>query len=244
MVRTDLQDRSPEEAVTVASLIDRNPALVGLRRQYEEQGFLFLPKGEGLFSQATLQDVAQIVIGEMSHPAAHCGRDPTHKVEVLEIVNDRAGAVPADASDIAPVMRMILGNKEMAVAMTYIAGLPEADPLHFRRCQAHFMEEGSLIGLHTDTASNSCYKLALSIGLSENYSGGEFVVMHRDGEHHRFHLNENDVVILDPEVPHEVKEVTAGVRVTLPIFWGTHNGTNGRQLFPSAHAFLNRFEEY
>src|SRR5436190_22238646 len=85
------------------------------------------------------------------------------------------------------------------------------------RCQAHLYSKGDFINLHTDSDSCPAYAYSLMLLLSDHYEGGEFV-MHDDGNIISLKPEKYSLVIVKSSYPHEVKEITEGIRRTLVFF--------------------------
>ena len=100
-----------------------------------------------------------------------------------------------------------------------------------RRAQVNTMSAGNYIGYHLDTDSNPDYGYSIVLQLGTDYAGGEFVAY--DGERPVFDAapEHRSALITRSDIPHEVKAVRAGRRISLVYFISVSSGDNRR---PSA----------
>ena len=118
--------------------------------------------------------------------------------------------------------------------MALYSSLIKSEPVCIRRAQVNRMEVGGFAGRHLDVASNPNYEYSIALQFGESFQGGEFVVYPPNGQ---------APVVLKPTLysmtisncrfPHEVREVTFGVRVSLVYFVSHSHGANPNPPPPS-----------
>ncbi|MCX4967273.1 2OG-Fe(II) oxygenase [Streptomyces sp. NBC_00654] len=137
-------------------------------------------------------------------------------VDSFDIAVSESRSVPHEvaAPHIAEKILEIIAKSE---AMAYWGELC-GHKVSVRRAQANYMQQGQYIGRHTDSESNPEYCANVVIGLSDDYTGGEFVA-HMDNEQsRRFILRRGSILVGTNDLLHEVSEVSSGVRGSLVMF--------------------------
>lgn len=152
------------------------------------------------------------------------GIGDNNNVEVGRIVVDSfdiamsgssSGPHKVAAPHIAEEILQIIAKSE---AMAYWGELC-GHKVSVRRSQVNYMQRGQYIGRHTDSESNPEYCANVVIGLSDDYTGGEFVA-HGDSEQpRRFVLRRGSILVGTNDLVHEVSEVSSGVRGSLVMFF-------------------------
>lgn len=91
------------------------------------------------------------------------------------------------------------------------------------------MNGNSFIGVHRDVDTNPDYGVAVAVQLGEKFDGGEFVV-YKDGEEPNVVKRTYGTVIVSKcEVPHEVRKVTVGERLSPLYFYSGNDSVNRRR---------------
>ncbi|GAB2580630.1 2OG-Fe(II) oxygenase [Streptomyces capparidis] len=98
-----------------------------------------------------------------------------------------------------------------------------------RRCQAHRLVVGSYVGVHRDIDSNPDNHFAVTVMLSSDYDGGQFIVTGADGSERHYRPAVGEVLITDCRLSHRVAPVTRGERRVLVYFYSSYNGPNRRE---------------
>lgn len=133
---------------------------------------------------------------------------------VGRFMNDEGGKCPQVMNgDMGEEMLRILNASS---SKEYFRKLLRKD-YFIRRCQANILTEGSHIGTHIDTYSNSDYILSVVIQFGKEYEGGEFYINYH-GKETFIKTSYGDVLINKCEIPHGVKKVNSGHRKTLVFF--------------------------
>lgn len=106
--------------------------------------------------------------------------------------------------------------------------LLRAETATLRRAQVNTMRAGSFIGHHLDTDSNPDYGYSIVLQLGTDYTGGEFVAY--DGGRPVFDAapEHRSALITRSDIPHEVKAVLTGRRISLVYFISAASGDNRR----------------
>ena len=90
------------------------------------------------------------------------------------------------------------------------------------------MQDGNYIGYHLDTDSNPDYGYSVVLQLGREYAGGEFVAYGPDGPVHDTVPEHSSALITRSDIPHEVKPVRGGRRISLVYFISVSAGDNRR----------------
>ncbi|MEE1739747.1 2OG-Fe(II) oxygenase [Streptomyces sp. BE147] len=137
-------------------------------------------------------------------------------VDSFDIAVSESRSAPHEvaAPHIAEKILQILAKSE---AMAYWGELCGHE-VSVRRAQANYMRHGQYIGRHTDSESNPEYCANVVIGLSDDYTGGEFVAHMDDAQARRFILRRGSILVGTNDLLHEVSEVSSGVRGSLVMF--------------------------
>ncbi|WP_335937697.1 2OG-Fe(II) oxygenase family protein [Streptomyces sp. PTD5-9] len=132
----------------------------------------------------------------------------------IAVSNSRSAPHKVTAPHIAEEILQIIAKSE---AMDYWGEL-FGHNVSVRRSQVNYMRRGQYIGRHTDSESNPEYCANIVIGLSDDYTGGDFVA-HLDNEQaRRFTLRRGSILVGTNDLLHEVSEVRSGVRGSLVMF--------------------------
>lgn len=97
-----------------------------------------------------------------------------------------------------------------------------------RRAQVNIMQDGNYIGYHLDTDSNPDYGYSVVLQLGREYAGGEFVAYGEDGPVLDTVPEHRSALITRSDIPHEVKVVRGGRRISLVYFVSASSGDNRR----------------
>ncbi|MGW0532084.1 hypothetical protein [Streptomyces sp. NPDC003032] len=138
-------------------------------------------------------------------------------VDPVDVGRGERGYEPAKVE--APeTAQMILGIVASERAMAFWAdcfGLEEAT---MRRAQTNFLYEGDEVGFHNDHEANPEYRISIVIGLTDDYTGGDFVAQIAPEDQRRFRVNRGDILVAKPELQHAVSMVESGKRMSLVLF--------------------------
>ena len=93
-----------------------------------------------------------------------------------------------------------------------------------RRCQANRLEEGDFIVYHVDKDTPPDYLATAIFQLSDQYTGGEFILEHPQLGQKIIELPFFSVLINRGDIPHWVTPVTSGQRHTVACFLSTNFG--------------------
>ncbi|UTH73657.1 2OG-Fe(II) oxygenase [Chromobacterium sp. IIBBL 290-4] len=202
-----------------------------IRKQLDGAGSSYLPHDASLFSEEEWAEIEKLVfhpelpwekvtVGDADEPNdVHVGRFMTD-VERPLIVNPW----------VSQKLLAILVSPQVMALFGEILG---AETLCVRRAQVNRMESGSFIGFHLDRDSNPDYEISIVLQLGKQFSGGEFVVHENEAVLHSYAPSYRSILISRCDLPHEVKTVTAGDRISLVFFLSRHSGLN-RRLYPEA----------
>ncbi len=215
--------------------------LASLGRTFQEVGFVHLQRGEGPLSDASFLAIQGIVEREWKLSDAHCFIERQNNIEIASFIEDRPNTFPTSKSPRAHEILSHITSRDVSHFITDLIGGP--DPLFFRRCQALTLIKGKCLDAHVDVSANPTYKAAFILGIADEYLGGNFVLIDKQGVSHKKHLKMGEMIILDSTVVHEIERVTSGRRITLAGFYGTNYARNPKNPFASASAMHKMFEE-
>lgn len=127
-----------------------------------------------------------------------------------------------------PLASRLLGIVHSPAKAAFYRQLLGTAAVTLRRAQVNTMSAGSYIGYHLDTDSNPDYGYSIVLQLGTNYAGGEFVAY--AGEQALFDAapRHRSVLITRSDIPHEVKPVLGGRRISLVYFISASAGDNRR----------------
>lgn len=97
-----------------------------------------------------------------------------------------------------------------------------------RRAQVNTMSDGNYIGYHLDTDSNPDYGYSIVLQLGREYAGGEFVAYAGQRPIFAAAPEHRSALITRSDIPHEVKAVRAGQRISLVYFISASAADNRR----------------
>ena len=203
-------------------MTDTNQMLSEFAQEFRETGTTMVPLGL-LFSQSELEELdalrsqlpeEYVELGDAGEP---------NDLYVNRIMVDHPGKKPVQVNgDSAKRIFEILNSREKhSLVSIFTQG-----KAYIRRCQVNKMISGSFIGYHLDTDSNPDYLVSIVIQLGKDFDGGEFVTHKSDNNTLSFKPNFGSVIISDCTIPHEVKTVTKGERVSLVYFYSLNGGIN------------------
>lgn len=167
-----------------------------------------------LFSRddfARLERLAQIVpkreirIGDVGEE---------NNLDVGRFMVDRKGELPVPCNEPlgSEALSLLSGPRARSLFTCIMDGA-----YWIRRCQANRLRAGCFIGRHVDTYSNFDYRYSVVLQFSRDFSGGSFFV-EQAGRDTEIHTQHADVLINRCEVPHGVRRVTAGDRLSMVFF--------------------------
>ncbi len=170
--------------------------------------------GETLFSSEDLQYLHQacesvpkelIRIGDVGEE---------NNLDVGRFMEDRKEETPAYRN--SPLGQGVVDRLNNGRCKQLLRSVMEGD-FYIRRCQANLLGHGSFIGKHIDTYSNLDYLYSCVLQFGNEYEGGEFFVDH-NGQEQEIRTGYGDFLINRCEIPHGVRRVTAGKRMSLVFF--------------------------
>jgi hypothetical protein len=138
-------------------------------------------------------------------------------VDPVDIIRETLGYPRAHVED-STLAREILGVVASDSAMAYWREALNQEPLMVQRAQANFLHEGGEVDFHNDHESNPSYSASIVVGLSNDYTGGEFIAEVSPGEIRRFRVERGDVLVSKPELRHAVTRVASGMRLSVVMF--------------------------
>lgn len=197
-------------------------ALCALR----ETGIAYLTEDAGFFTAEEWQRIEAIAA------SPHLPLERVVIGDAGEANDVRVGRFVTD------VERPLRVNEPLASALLDIIHSPARADLHrrllgsdgatLRRAQLNILTAGSYIGRHLDTDSNPDYGYSIVLQLGTDYAGGDFAAY----EGHRTVFCQRparrSVLITRSDIPHEVKPVTGGERISLVYFLSAASGDNRR----------------
>jgi hypothetical protein len=116
-------------------------------------------------------------------------------------------------ADVSSKILKIVGSER---ALKFFEELTGNKDLFIRRSQIHILPKEGHVGYHIDSHSSPHYKTAVVFQIKHADAGGEFMV-YPDNKP-ATSVGHFDVLVTDAELPHEVKKVIAGNRISL-VFW-------------------------
>ena len=102
--------------------------------------------------------------------------------------------------------------------------LLSVEDLCVRRCQANRLEVGDFIGYHIDQDTTPDYEGTAIFQLSDGFEGGEFVLEHPEYGEQVVDLPRYSMLFNRGDIPHWVKPVRRGKRLSVACFLSTNFG--------------------
>jgi len=138
-------------------------------------------------------------------------------VDPVDIARGKRGYEPAkvEAPEIAQMILDVVASEK---AMAFWADCFGQEEVTVRRAQTNFLYEGDEVGWHNDHEANPQYRFSIVIGLTDDYTGGEFVAQITPEDERRFRVNRGDVLVARAELQHAVSVVESGKRMSLVLF--------------------------
>lgn len=185
-------------------------ALIKFRQDLEDTGWLLIPKEYLPWNIQELNHIEKITSAEsVPYRRSEYGdtgeKNPVSYFRILH---------PTIHETCLPECIGLINSNSVKNFFLSIIGEKKYD---IDRCQAHMYSKGDFIGLHTDSDSCPAYRYSVMLLLSEGYEGGEFV-MHNADNLVSLKPEKYSMVIVKSHYPHEVKEITFGIRRTLVFF--------------------------
>lgn len=210
-------------------VLKAQPSATDLHSEFRDVGTIMLPANvlfaasevEGL--QAACRKVPEetIVLGDAGEP---------NDLYVGRFMIDRPGELPTLVNrPVSDGVFHLLGQPRRRNFFTSLLG----SDLHIRRCQVNRMVAGSFIGRHLDSDSNPDYRVSIVLQLGQEFAGGEFVVYSEKGHANALRPTFGTVIVSDCRLPHEVKRVRDGERISLVYFLSERRMENRREPSPA-----------
>ncbi|GGN22837.1 hypothetical protein FHR83_005611 [Actinoplanes campanulatus] len=138
-------------------------------------------------------------------------------VDPVDIARGERGYAPAtvEAPEIAQLILDIVASER---AMAYWADCFGQEEVIVRRAQTNFLHQGDQVGWHDDHEANPEYMFSIVVGLTDEYTGGEFLAQITPDDQRRFRVNRGDVLIARAALQHAVDVVESGQRISLVLF--------------------------
>lgn len=193
-----------------------------------ETGIAYLREADGFFTWDEWEAIEGIV---------HSPLLPHERVVIGDAGEDNDVRVGRFLTDVdrpqrvnEPLASRLLDIVHSPAKTAFYRRLLGAEAVTLRRAQVNTMSAGSYIGYHVDTDSNPDYGYSIVLQLGTNYAGGEFVAY--DGERAVFDAvpEHRSALITRSDIPHEVKAVLGGQRISLVYFISASSGDNRRPL--------------
>jgi 2OG-Fe(II) oxygenase superfamily len=207
-------------------VLKARPTTTDIQSEFHKTGTIMLPAGS-LFTnieldelQVACQQVPEetIVLGDAGEP---------NDLYVGRFMVDKPGELPTLVN--RPVSDGVINLLGQPKRREFFKSLLGSDQ-HIRRCQVNRMVRGSFIGRHLDTDSNPDYCVSIVIQLGQTFAGGEFVVYPEEAPTNSFEPTLGTVIVSDCRLPHEVRRVRGGERVSLVYFLSELRMENRRTL--------------
>ncbi|MFD8725749.1 hypothetical protein ACFV2H_49430 [Streptomyces sp. NPDC059629] len=138
-------------------------------------------------------------------------------VDPVDVARGARGIEPAkvEAPEIAQMILDIVASEQ---AMAFWADCFGLEKLTVGRAQTNFLHEGDGVGWHNDHESNPEYRISIVLGLSDDYSGGDFLAQLTPEDQRRYRVNRGDILVAKAEIQHAVSVVESGRRMSLVLF--------------------------
>lgn len=185
-------------------------ALIKFRKELENTGWVLIPKEYLPWSIQELNHIEKITSAEnIPYKRSEYGdtgeKNPVSYFRILH---------PTIHETCLPECMRLIESNAVKNFFLSITGEKNYD---IDRCQAHMYFKGDFIAVHTDSDSCPEYRYSVMLLLSEGYKGGEFV-MHDAESLISLKPEKYSMIIAKSYYPHEVKEITFGIRRTLVFF--------------------------
>lgn len=191
-----------------------------------ETGIAYLREADSFFERAEWEEIEGIVQSPLlPHERVVIG-------DAGERNNVRVGRFLTDVDRPErvnePLASRLLDIIHSPAKATFYRRLLRAEAVTVRRAQVNTMSIGNYIGYHLDTDSNPDYGYSIVLQLGKGYAGGEFVAY--DGDRPIFDAvpEHRSALITRSDIPHEVKTVQGGQRISLVYFISASSGDNRR----------------
>lgn len=191
-----------------------------------ETGIAYFGEADGFFTRAEWEAIEGIV---------HSPHLPHERVVIGDAGEDNDVRVGRFLTDVdrpervnEPLASRLLDIVHSPTKAAFYRRLLGTEAVTLRRAQVNTMSAGNYIGYHLDTDSNPDYGYSIVLQLGTDYAGGEFVAY--EGERAVFDAApaHRSALITRSDIPHEVKPVLAGRRISLVYFISASSGDNRR----------------
>ncbi|MGW1204585.1 2OG-Fe(II) oxygenase [Streptomyces cyaneofuscatus] len=191
-----------------------------VRDVLHNEGVVLLAAGEHPYSAAEIDEVIALCLklpgdtGVGDENRLGVGRI---LVDPVDIARGERGYAPAEveAPEIAGEILAIVASEK---AMAFWAGCFGQETVTVRRAQTNFLHQGHEVGWHDDHEANPEYRFSIVIGLSDDYTGGDFVARPAPEDERRLRVDRGDVLVAKAELQHAVSTVESGRRISLVLF--------------------------
>ncbi|GAA2139288.1 hypothetical protein GCM10009760_21340 [Kitasatospora kazusensis] len=190
------------------------------KQTLQNDGVVLLRQGESCYSAEEIEDLITLSL-KLPHPD---GIGEENRVGVgrivvdpVDIVRAELGYAPAkvEAPEIAEQILAIAASEKALAFWADCFGLETAT---VSRAQTNFLYPGGEVGFHNDHESNPGYRISIVIGLTNDYTGGEFIAQVTPEDERRFRVNRGEILVAKPELQHAVSVVESGKRMSLILF--------------------------
>ncbi|WP_018544611.1 2OG-Fe(II) oxygenase [Streptomyces sp. LaPpAH-108] len=138
-------------------------------------------------------------------------------VDPVDVAREARGyeSAKVEAPEIAQQILDIVASPQ---ALAFWADCFSLNEVAVRRAQTNFLYPGDEVGSHNDHESNPAYRISVVMGLSDDYTGGDFIAHIDSADERRFRVNRGDILVAKPELQHAVSVVESGKRMSLILF--------------------------
>lgn len=191
-----------------------------LKDALHNDGVVLMRAEDCCYSEKEVDELIKLCL-RLPHPD---GIGEENRVGVGRIVVDPVDIVRAELGyesakvDAPELARRILRIAASDEALAYWADCFGLEKATVRRAQTNFLYEGGEVGFHNDHESNPDYKISVVMGLSDDYTGGDFIARITPEDERRFHVGRGDILVAKPELQHAVDAVRSGRRMSLILF--------------------------
>lgn len=194
--------------------------MTSVQEALRDDGVVLLAAGEHPYSAEEVDELITLCL-KLPHPDG-IGEENRLGVgrilvDPVDIARGAQGYAPArvEAPEIARLILEIAASERALAFWADCFGLAEAT---VRRAQTNFLHEGDEVGWHNDHESNPEYRISIVVGLTDDYTGGEFLAQITPEDQRRFRVNRGDALVAEPELRHAVSPVESGKRMSLILF--------------------------
>ncbi|NLU80790.1 hypothetical protein HCA58_20985 [Micromonospora sp. HNM0581] len=190
------------------------------KKALQSDGVVLLRVGEYPYSTEEIDELIELCL-TLPHPK---GLGEENRVGVGRILVDPVDIVRAEMGQQLPEVeapetaRKILDIAASKKAMEFWADCFGLEEARLRRAQTNFLYPGGEVGFHNDHESNPNYRISIVIGLSDDYTGGDFIARVTPDDERRIRVNRAEILVAKPELQHAVSEVKSGKRMSLILF--------------------------